>query len=232
MTSRCEGSGGLPAWDSVLVVVAHPDDESFGLGAVIDRFVESGATVGVLCFTHGEASTLHGVAGDLRTLRASELADAARVLGISSVRLLDYPDGGLAGTPRDELADHVAGMAAEMRADGLLVFDSSGVTGHPDHVQATSVATLAGERLGLGVLAWTLPNPVPAQLADEFGAGFTGHDPAEVDLVLPVLRDHQLEAVTCHPSQAVPGSVLWRRLELLGDLEHLRWLRPPDAIQR
>jgi len=229
VTSRFDGSGGLPAWGSVLVVVAHPDDESFGLGAVIDRFVETGASVGVLCFTHGEASTLHGVAGDLRTLRASELAAAARVLGISSVRLLDYPDGGLSGVARDELADHVTAVAAELRAEGFLVFDSSGVTGHPDHVQATSVAVLAGERLGLGVLAWTLPNPVPSQLADEFGAGFTGHDADEVDLVLPVLRDHQLEAVTCHPSQAVPGSVLWRRLELLGGQEHLRWLRMPDA---
>ena len=173
MTGRFEGSGGLPAWGSVLVVVAHPDDESFGLGAVIDRFVESGASVGVLCFTHGEASTLHGVAGDLRTLRASELAAAARVLGISSVRLLDYPDGGLSGIPRDELADHVTAMATELRAEGFLVFDSSGVTGHPDHVQATSVATLVGERLGLGVLAWTLPNPLPSQLAEEFGAGFS-----------------------------------------------------------
>jgi LmbE family N-acetylglucosaminyl deacetylase len=229
VAGRYEDGEGLPKWGSVLVVVAHPDDESFGLGAVIDRFVQSGSTVGVLCFTHGEASTLHGVAGDLRAMRAVELADAARVLGIGTVRLFDYPDGGLSGIPRDELASDVAGMAAEIGAEGFLVFDSSGVTGHPDHVQATSVATLVGERLGLGVLAWTVPNPVPSQLAAEFGAGFTGHDPADVDLVLAVTRERQLEAVTCHPSQAVPGSVLWRRLELLGDLEHLRWLRRPVA---
>jgi N-acetylglucosamine malate deacetylase 2 len=42
---------------------------------------------------------------------------------------------------------------------------------------------------------------------------------------VPVDRSLQLAAVACHPSQAVPGSVLWRRLELLGDEEHLRWLR-------
>jgi LmbE family N-acetylglucosaminyl deacetylase len=232
VTSGFEGGGRLPSWRSVLVVVAHPDDESFGLGAVIDCFVASGAAVGVLCFTQGEASTLHGVEGDLRTLRASELADAARVLGVSSVRLLAYPDGGLSATPGDELADHVTEMAAEMRAEGLLVFDPSGVTGHPDHVRATSVATVAAERLGLGVLAWTLPHAVTSQLADEFGAGFTGHEPGDVDLVLPVLRAHQLEAVKCHPSQAVPGSVLWRRLELLGDREHLRWLHKPDDVSR
>ena len=59
----------LPAWRSVLVVVAHPDDESFGLGAVIDTLVSHGASVTVLCLTHGEASTLHGSTADLATLR-------------------------------------------------------------------------------------------------------------------------------------------------------------------
>ena len=49
-----------PPWRSVLAVVAHPDDESFGLGAVLAGFVDAGAAVAVLCFTHGESSTLHG----------------------------------------------------------------------------------------------------------------------------------------------------------------------------
>lgn len=58
-------AGALPAWPSVVAVVAHPDDESFGLGAILDSFARSGAAVSVLCLTHGEASTLHGVSGDL-----------------------------------------------------------------------------------------------------------------------------------------------------------------------
>jgi LmbE family N-acetylglucosaminyl deacetylase len=48
----------LPAWRSVLAVVAHPEDESFGLGAIVDVFTRSGSGVEVLCLTHGEASTL------------------------------------------------------------------------------------------------------------------------------------------------------------------------------
>ena len=54
---------------SILAVVAHPDDESFGLGALLARAAAAGARVGVLCLTHGEASTLHGVDGDLREIR-------------------------------------------------------------------------------------------------------------------------------------------------------------------
>ena len=54
-----EPHGLLPAWESVLAVVAHPDDESFGLGAIIDRMTSGGAAVHVLCYTRGEASTLN-----------------------------------------------------------------------------------------------------------------------------------------------------------------------------
>ena len=54
-----EPHGLLPVWESVLAVVAHPDDESFGLGAIIDRMTSGGASVHVLCYTRGEASTLN-----------------------------------------------------------------------------------------------------------------------------------------------------------------------------
>lgn len=67
-------AGALPAWSSALAVVAHPDDESFGLGAVLDAFARSGAAVSVLCLTQGEASRIRGVPGDLSALRAMELS--------------------------------------------------------------------------------------------------------------------------------------------------------------
>jgi len=215
-------SGALPAWRSVLVVVAHPDDESFGLGALISSFVDHGAQVSVLCLTHGEASTLHGVQGDLREVRERELAAAARALGVSHVDLLDLPDGALDQVDVEEIARHVASSAERVGADGVLAFDLEGVTGHPDHVRATAAAVLVGRRHDLDVLAWTVPAPLAATLAQEFGADFRGH--ADVDLVVEVDRGRQLDAVRCHPSQAVPGSVLWRRLELSGTREHLRWL--------
>ena len=47
----------------VLAVVAHPDDESFGLGAVLSALVIGDVRASVICFTHGEASALHGTRG-------------------------------------------------------------------------------------------------------------------------------------------------------------------------
>jgi len=220
----------LPRWHRPLAVVAHPDDESFGLGALLAAWAENGARPAVLCFTHGEASTLHGVEGELRELRAGELAEAARVLGVDDVHLLDLPDGGLAEADPAVLAAHVRARATDLGADGLLVFDPSGVTGHPDHIAATAAALRAASEADLPVLAWTLPQDVADRLRTETGAAFEGV--ARPELSVAVDRTRQLRAARAHASQALSTSVLWRRLELLGDCEHLRWLRRPPGPDR
>ncbi|MDA8282670.1 MAG: PIG-L family deacetylase [Actinomycetota bacterium] len=215
----------LPPARSVLAVCAHPDDESFGLGAVLHRFAESGAEVAFLCFTRGEASTLGTTGHPLGEIRRAELVGAAAELGIRRVELLEHPDSSLASEPLDRLAEEVAGMAAEAEADLVVVFDEDGVTGHPDHRRATEAA-LAGAQ-GLPVLAWTLPRSVADTLNAELGTSFRGHDEDAIDMVLRVDRTVQQRAIACHASQCADNPVLARRLALLGDHEHLRWLRAP-----
>lgn len=223
----------LPGARAALAVCAHPDDETFGLGAVLAALVDAGTDVEALCFTRGEASTL-GAAGegaDLGAIRSTELDDAARVLGLRSHRLLGYADGGLADVPVAELAAHVVGAAQRQRSEVLVVFDEGGVTGHPDHEQATRAALAAADHLGIGVLAWAVREPVAAALNTELGAGFRGRCAVEVDLTVAVDRDRQRCAIACHRSQSTDNPVLRRRLELTGGTEPLRWLRrvPRDA---
>jgi LmbE family N-acetylglucosaminyl deacetylase len=214
----------LPGWRSVLAVVAHPDDESFGLGAILSAFVDRGAELAVLCLTRGEASTLGGIVGELGDVRAGELAAAAGVLGVSAVELRGYPDGQLADMTGDELAVPVVDFAQRFGAQGLLVFDPTGVTGHPDHRQATVAARVAATEIGLPMLGWTLPAAVADALNSRYATEFVGHRLADIDLIVPVDRRRQYRAVRQHPSQALPTSVLWRRLEVQGPFEHLRWL--------
>jgi N-acetylglucosamine malate deacetylase 2 len=214
---------------SVLAVVAHPDDESFGLGAVLSYLRAAGAGCAVLCFTRGEASTLRGTAEiaavELPAIRSAEFAAAARVLGLSAAELLSYPDTGLARMPLDELAALVRTVAEQVSATHLLAFDTDGVTGHPDHARATEAALAAAAPLGLPVLGWTLPRRVAQQLNTEFGTAFTGHDDPAIALRLAVDRGPQRRAIACHHSQSAGNPVLWRRLELLGNAEYLRVLR-------
>jgi N-acetylglucosamine malate deacetylase 2 len=213
----------------LLAVVAHPDDESFGLGAVMIAFTRLGAEIALLCFTHGEASTLHGVGGDLQVVRAAELADAGRVLGVRDVNLLDYADGTLAAIGLETLREDVAAMIKRTNPDLLLVFDEGGITGHRDHARATEAALDAARIAHLPVVAWALPEDIAAALNLEFGTTFCGRPPSELDFRLPVDRVTQRRAIACHASQASDNVVLWRRLELLGDTEWLRILSEHGA---
>jgi LmbE family N-acetylglucosaminyl deacetylase len=219
----------LPAWPTVLVVIAHPDDESFGLGAIIHEMTRAGATVHVLCLTHGEASTLNETGANLHAARCEELAAAGSELGVSSVDLLDYPDGQLDTVPASELAKRVMTAIRQHMPDGLLVFDETGVTGHPDHRAATAAALEAALEAalprGLPVLAWTLPDHVASQLSHETGQCFKGQPPHRIDVRIHVTRQAQHRASLAHASQISPSAILWRRLHLLGDYEHLRWLQ-------
>ena len=213
----------------VLVVCAHPDDESFGLGAVLGALSDQATTTRVLCFTHGEASTLGETGRFLGEVRAGELAGAAAVLGVEEVTLLGYADGHLGEVPLEELAQKVeeASRSAEM----LVVFDEGGITGHPDHCAATAAALLTARRRRLPVLAWAVPEQVARTLNAEHGTRFLGRRAAEVDLVIAVDRHRQRQAIACHASQSADNPVLWRRLELSGAFESLRWLRPPPGVE-
>ncbi|MHB8619359.1 MAG: PIG-L family deacetylase [Chloroflexota bacterium] len=221
-------SDGLPRFQRILAVVAHPDDESFGLGGVLAAFNDAGAATMVLSFTHGEASTL-GMSSTLGEVRAQELAAAADVLGVGCVRLLSYPDGDLARVPLERLAEDVRACIPDPRPDALLVFDEGGITGHPDHCRATEAALAEAARHDLPVLAWTIPRAVAEQLNAELGTTFVGRGDEEIDFRASIDRGRQLAAITKHASQSIDNPVLWRRLELLGEREWLRYLRSPSA---
>lgn len=149
------------------------------------------------------------------------------MLGLSTAKLLSYPDGTLRTVPLGELARPVLDTVAGIGVSHLLVFDRGGVTGRPDRVRATEAALTAAETLGLPVLGWALPPDVATALNAEFGTSFTGRRDGDLAQVLTVDRARQWRAIACHHGQSADNPVLRRRLELLGDSEHLRVLRPP-----
>ena len=218
--------GDLARLGPVVAVVAHPDDESFGLGAVLAALAAAGAQIQVLCFTHGEASTLGastlGACAELGLVRRDELLAAADALGVSRVRLADYPDGGL-GDVSPDLLD------AEIEADLgdaalLVVFEPGGVTGHADHRAATAAGKRVAARHGLPVLEWGVAPDVAAKLNAELGTSFAPLD--GVDVVVD--RSAQLAAIGCHVSQARDNPVLARRLQLQGTSERIRLTEPGE----
>lgn len=217
---------GLPTNARVGVVCAHPDDESFGLGAIITWFVDAGARVELLCLTRGEASSL-GVAADLAARREVELRAAAQQLGISRITVRDHPDGALASEPLEPLIEDALEILGDVEV--VLTFDHGGLTGHPDHQRATDVAVAVGKRRGLEVLGWAMPEGIATQLREELGAPFVGRPERDLAYRLTVDRTRQDAAMACHESQRNP--LPHRRIALQGPVEHLRILhRPTSAV--
>ena len=228
--ARVSKSAGVPPmWTSVLAVMAHPDEASTGLGAILDAFVVAGAKVDVLCLTHGQVWTLDEAPGDLAALRGAELASADDVLGPVRAKMQDCTDGCLGEVCQKRLAAEVVAAADSSHPDGLLVFDTAAVSGHLDHVAATMAGLLAAETLRLPVLGWNLPESVAAQLSREFGGSVTGGQGEDIDMRVTLDRARQRLVSHADRSQALPGSTLWRRLELLAETESLRWLRTPGG---
>jgi LmbE family N-acetylglucosaminyl deacetylase len=214
---------------SLLAVCAHPDDEAFGLGAVISTLRDAGVATSLLCFTHGEASTLGASTDDLARRRADELTAAADVLGLGSVSLHSYRDGHLTEVPVENLCARLDSFIDAGEFDCLLAFDEGGITGHPDHQQATTAARTVAQRRRLPLLAWTLTRTVTDALNEEFRAGFVGRNLSEIDVTLDVDRTMQHDAIACHASQSADNPVLRRRLSLQGNTEVLVWLDRPDT---
>lgn len=212
----------LPPAQRLLVVIAHPDDESFGLGAIIDAYVAAGTRTQVLCLTRGEASTL-GAHPELAAKRELELSTACDALGVASFELCDFPDGGLADLTPGMLTERIVQSVEAFDPDLILTFDPlEGVTGHPDHRAATLAAVEVARERQIRILGWALPEEVAKTVNAEFDTGLAGYRADDLHYAIDVDRDVQMEAVRAHTSQAVPGSLLWRRLELLGDKEYLR----------
>ena len=90
----------------LLAVLAHPDDESFGMGGTLALYARRGVEVHLICATRGEVGQmdedcLEGF-DSIAERRVSELRCAAGILGLTGVHFLDYRDSGMPGTPDNE----------------------------------------------------------------------------------------------------------------------------------
>ena len=149
----------------LLSVLAHPDDESFGMGGTLAKYAEDGVEVHLICATRGEAGEVDPEYltdfSSIADLRVSELNCAVEHLSITSLTLLNYRDSGMAGSvdnqnpkalinaPLEIVAEEIAEKMRQVKPQVVLTFDPFGGYRHPDHIfvhQATKRAfELAGD---------------------------------------------------------------------------------------
>jgi N-acetyl-1-D-myo-inositol-2-amino-2-deoxy-alpha-D-glucopyranoside deacetylase len=156
----------------MVIVFAHPDDESFGFGGLLSAMTDLGHETTYVVATRGEAGEIlvPGLATreDIGEVREGELRAALDILGIRDLRILGYRDSGMAGSaenahPRafvnqdaDIVSDQVVEVLLEKRPDIVLTYGPDGIYGHPDHIMASTVATAAVHKAG--DRGWQTPN--------------------------------------------------------------------------
>jgi LmbE family N-acetylglucosaminyl deacetylase len=123
---------------TVLAIFAHPDDESLACGGTLARLSDAGARVVLLCASRGEAGSISEPAlvpdGDLGRVRTSELREAAAILGIAEVIVLDHPDGDLRWDHVPELHDEIVALVKQYEPDAVITFAEDGLYWHLDHI--------------------------------------------------------------------------------------------------
>ncbi|MGD8463008.1 MAG: PIG-L family deacetylase [Anaerolineae bacterium] len=136
---------------TLMAVLAHPDDESFGIGGTLARYsADPEVRVVLVCATRGEAGEIAdpslATPEQLGAVRERELRCACQALGIDELHLLGYRDSGMAGAPEndhplaltradaDEAVGKIVAHIRRERPDVIITFDETGGYGHPDHI--------------------------------------------------------------------------------------------------
>ncbi|OLD51015.1 MAG: hypothetical protein AUI42_00600 [Actinobacteria bacterium 13_1_40CM_2_65_8] len=202
----------------LLVVMAHPDDESMATGGLILRHTREGIEVNLICATRGEKGWGGKPPGarkeDLAQIRTDELEAAASALAITAYELWDYPDGGVEVSDQSEITERIRRQISSYAPAVVVGWGPDGVYGHPDHIAM-------GRCTDAAVAAIPEPNrpalyhvAVDAPLADFYREALklNGQDQDalplvvkdHVDLVLELTPEEvqmKLRAIDCHQSQ-------------------------------
>ena len=176
----------------ILLVHAHPDDETINNGATMALYAALGAQVTLITCTRGEEGEVltpeltHLASSETDSLgehREIELANAMKALGVTDFRFLaegegKYRDSGMMGTEPnnrpdvfwqadlEEASDYLVKVIEEVKPHILITYDEIGGYGHPDHIQAHRIAMRASEKSKWQIqkIYWnTMPKSVLAE---------------------------------------------------------------------
>jgi LmbE family N-acetylglucosaminyl deacetylase len=143
----------------LLISLAHPDDETFGSGGLIAKYVAEGVEVYYIVGTDGSRGTVAPEYlekyGSVAAVRAAEMDCAAAALGLREVFKLGYKDSGMMGTPdnvdpeclwqadKNVIAQQIIQIIQQVQPQVVITFDPYGGYGHPDHIAMHHATTLA-----------------------------------------------------------------------------------------
>ncbi len=207
----------------ILLLLAHPDDESFMAAGVAGVYADRGVRTALVCATRGGA----GKAGDppvapreaLPQVRTEELRRACEIAGIVLLEILDYPDQGLAAASPEAIRERLVRAIRQERPRIVVTFDPNGLNGHPDHI---AIGRFAIDALGAAADPRWVPEagsahrvdrllwPAPVLPWEEWRPNVLARMPG-VDFLIDVsrYRERKAAALRAHRSQRLSIDRLW-----------------------
>ncbi|NMC11460.1 MAG: PIG-L family deacetylase [Chloroflexi bacterium] len=184
----------------MLVILAHPDDESFAVGGTLAKYARKDVQIILLCATRGEAGIPGLNSTEAGEIRERELRKAAEHLGIE-VYFLGYQDGELASVKPETLLETIACWVDLVKPQVILTFGPDGVSGHPDHVTISRIVTQVYDQFyKKGMLLYIHPSE-----ATELGCGVSSSSTDDEQPLIEVdISDYKLDkilAIQSHASQ-------------------------------
>ncbi len=182
----------------VLVVFPHPDDEAYGVSGTIMKHIQNGTPVTYACLTLGEMGRNLGnppfaTRESLPQIRKTELETAAKIMGITDLRLLGYRDKTIEFENDDQLATTIFRLIEELNPSLVISF-YPGYSVHPDHEATARAVVRAIRKL-----------PTESRPTLHCVAFANGHEAAigEADIVHDVsdVWEKKLQALQAHASQ-------------------------------
>lgn len=124
--------------ESIGLIYAHPDDETFTSACLIRQAADLGKKTVLLTATWGEAGKSGRLGAmtkeELAVKREQELHEAGRIMGLSEIENLGFPDGSLDSVDRNLLVDHIVQFLQKHQISIVVTFPEDGISGHRDHI--------------------------------------------------------------------------------------------------
>lgn len=127
---------------TAFVILAHPDDESFGPGGTIALLSQT-HDVYLFCATKGEAGEDYSEQNgkSLTEKRVIELQEASAILGVKEVIFLGYEDGHLSNSVYHEISDKISVYVKKLQPDRIITYEPRGISGHLDHIAMSMISS-------------------------------------------------------------------------------------------
>ncbi len=205
----------------LVAVFAHPDDEAFGPSGTLAKFTKT-HDVYILCATKGETGM--GPKSNLGKIRAQELKNSAKILGIKDVYFLGFKDGTLSNNLYHKLASKIEKILKQLKPEILMTQEPQGVSGHIDHITVSMVTSFVFNKLPFvkTLMYYCIDEKAAAKMKNYFIYFPPGYKRSDVDKVIDTAKYWHLkkEAMMAHKSQAEDAKTVLSRMEDLPKEEY------------